>query len=282
MPLFYRSFLLCWFLLGILFGERVAFCSDTVEQKWFSRGIVAADHPAAAEAGLTILKQGGNAVDAAVATSFALSVVRPGSCGIGGGGFMVVWLAEEEKAVVLDYRERAPAAATRDMFQPGRYDHHPAELNRSRVGGLAVGIPGTVAGLCQAQEQYGQLTLKEVLAPVIELCKQGIPLDHHAREEQQDLIELFNRYPGLKSRFDSLWHDYLNRGIPWTDQSRFYSSQLPVLEKIAEQGPAGFYTGEVAKAIVETSRRSGGILTLQDLAEYKPVERKPLTGEFQG
>ncbi|MEZ6047132.1 MAG: gamma-glutamyltransferase [Planctomycetaceae bacterium] len=282
MRLLKHGFLLCWTLLSLLSGEGVAFAAETNEQKWFSHGVVAADHPAAAEAGLTVLKQGGNAIDAAVATSFALAVVRPGSCGLGGGGFMVIWLAEEQRATVLDYRECAPAAASRDMFLPGPFDQHPAELNRSRVGGLAVGIPGTVAGLCLAQEKYGKLELAEVIAPALKLCRHGIPLDHHAREEQSELIKLFEQHPGLKSRFTPLWKMYLNQGKPWTDEDRFYSPPGLVLEKISALGAEGFYQGKVAEAIVLASRRTGGILTHDDLAKYQPTEREPLKGEFQG
>ncbi|QDU79454.1 Gamma-glutamyltranspeptidase precursor [Polystyrenella longa] len=276
-----RILFYCCTPLALSLGDLPAVNADLTDDKWFSQGVVAADHPLAAEAGLTILKQGGNAVDACVATSFALSVVRPGSCGIGGGGFMVVWLAEEEKALVLDYRETAPEHSRSNMFQPGPKENHPDELNPSRVGGLAVGIPGTVAGLCEAQQKYGKLTLQQVLAPAIELCNQGITVDHHAQAEQADLIDLFTRHAGLRTRFEPLWKNYLNRGIPWTDNRPFHSPQKEVLELIAQEGPNAFYTGPVAEAIVDTVRRSGGIMTLADLKNYQPVERQPLQGEFQ-
>src|SRR5262245_17010459 len=125
-----------------------------------AHAVVAADHPLASAAGVEILRQGGNVVDAAVATSVALAVVRPESCGLGGGGFMVIWNAERREAVALDYRERAPARATREMFtERGR------DAAASRRGGLAIAVPGTVAGLCHALERHGTLGREQVLAP---------------------------------------------------------------------------------------------------------------------
>ncbi|MAT14323.1 MAG: gamma-glutamyltransferase [Planctomyces sp.] len=272
----------CFTPLVISLGDFAPVIADTPDDKWFQHGVVAADHPLAAEAGLKVLQQGGNAIDAVVATSFALSVVRPGSCGIGGGGFMVVWLAEEQRATVLDYRETAPANSSSNMFEHPADDHRRANLKASRVGGLAVGVPGTVAGLCEAQQKFGKLTLKEVLAPAIELCEQGIPLDEHARAEQRELLQLFDQHPGLRSRFRPLWKTYLNSGEPWTEQSRFHSPLKDVLVRIANEGADAFYHGPVAEAIADTVRRAGGILTTEDLTDFKPVTREPLQGDFQG
>ena len=130
-------------------------CNQTqqavAQQTSFSRAVVAADHVAASEAGARILREGGNVVDAAVATSFALSVVRPASCGIGGGGFMVIWDADHQKAAALDYRERAPAAATAAALQNDKSTPEPPSVR----GGKAVGVPGNVAGLCYVAEKYG-------------------------------------------------------------------------------------------------------------------------------
>ncbi|MEY3175833.1 MAG: Gamma-glutamyltranspeptidase precursor [Planctomycetota bacterium] len=245
----------------------------------YPRGVVAADHPAASAAGAKILKQGGNVVDAAVATSFALSVVRPASCGIGGGGFMVIWKAADQTAVALDYRERAPAQCTPELYantQPS-----PAEALSVR-GGLACGIPGTVAGLCLAAQRYGSLPLADLLQPAIELCEQGVPVDDHDIEVQTQTLEKLRRIPGYEQRFAVLIDLYLNKGRPWQHGDRFHSPQAPVLKAIARHGPAAFYEGAVAEAIVSTVRAEHGVLSGADLAGYQPSIREPLKGSFRG
>ncbi|MEY3457541.1 MAG: Gamma-glutamyltranspeptidase precursor [Planctomycetota bacterium] len=246
----------------------------------YSRGVVAADHPAASEAGASILRRGGNVVDAAVATSFALSVVRPASCGIGGGGFMMIWRAAEREAVALDYRERAPAGAVSELYLPERSGDLPEPA--SVRGGLACGIPGTVAGLCFAAERYGSFPLRELLAPAIALCEQGVVIDAHDIEVQGQVLEKLRRIPGYEQRFSGLLKLYLNNGRPWRPGDRFYSPQGAVLKEIAERGSQGFYSGAVAESIVRTVRGEGGVLDVADLAGYEPTIRRPLTGSFHG
>jgi gamma-glutamyltranspeptidase/glutathione hydrolase len=246
----------------------------------YSRGIVAADHPAASEAGASILRRGGNVVDAAVATSFALSVVRPASCGIGGGGFMMIWRAAEREGVALDYRERAPAGATADLYLSERGVGLPEPV--SVRGGLACGIPGTVAGLCLAAERFGSLPLSELIAPAIALCEQGVPIDAHDIEVQGQVLEKLRRIPGYEQRFSELLRLYLNNGRAWRPGDRFYSPQGAVLKEIAAQGARGFYAGTVAEAIVRTVRSERGVLEVSDLAGYEPTIRRPLTGNFHG
>ncbi|GAB4143097.1 MAG: gamma-glutamyltransferase [Planctomycetaceae bacterium] len=247
----------------------------------YPRGIVVADHRLASEAGAEILRKGGNVVDAAVATAFALSVVRPESCGIGGGGFMVIWDAKKQRAVTIDYRERAPRKASPAMYRDPQNPKR-AVASLSRRGPLAVAVPGTVAGLCYAVKHYGKLDLKTVLAPAIRLSKVGVSLDPFALKSQKRMQAAFQKNPRWKTRFPGLWRKYLNGGTAWTKTDRFHSPLRDVLERIASQGRDGFYKGEVAQAIVSEIQRGGGLLTLQDLAAMRPVVRKPLVGRFDG
>ena len=239
----------------------------------YENAAVAADHPSASQAGVEILKQGGNVVDAAVATAFALSVVRPASCGIGGGGFMVIWNAEAQQAIVLDYRERAPGKASRNMF---------ARAEESRKGPLAVAVPTQVAGLCSAVEHYGRLDIKRVLAPAIRLARDGVPADRATITAQRVALAEFNKHPKYRDRFAPLYRKYLNSGKSWKKGERIRSPQLAVLERIAEKGSDGFYRGPVADALFEVCGTGKGILTRDDLAATKPIVRKPLQTSYEG
>jgi gamma-glutamyltranspeptidase/glutathione hydrolase len=235
----------------------------------YQNGVVAADHPLASEAGAEMLRRGGNVVDAAVATAFALGVLRPEGCGIGGGGFMVIWNAERQEAVAIDYRERAPRAATRDMYEKTAKEGivPPA----SEVGGLAVAVPGDVAGLCYAVEHYGTLDLKTVLAPAIRLAREGVTVDDSMRSSQKSVLADFAKRPEHRKRYAALWSHYLNEGEPWREGARFDSPLEDVLTRIAEQGPSGFYEGVVGESIAAAVQKAGGVITVQDLAEVKPV-----------
>ncbi|MCA9117652.1 MAG: gamma-glutamyltransferase, partial [Planctomycetaceae bacterium] len=247
----------------------------------YHQAVVAADHPAASEAGLAMLRQGGNVVDAAAATSFALAVVRPASCGLGGGGFMVIWNAEKQQAIALDYRERAPHRATRNMFtRAAEASPDAPEALLSRRGGLAVAVPGTVAGLCHAVEHYGKLDLSTVLAPAIRLCEEGVPVDPHMREVQQGMLRGMS--DSEKATYAPLVRLYLNEGKPWQAGDRFHSPLGPVLQKIAATGSAGFYSEEVGRALVQAVQQQGGLLEPEDLQNVKPVVRKPVSGEYRG
>lgn len=249
-------------------------------EKVYEHGVVAADHPLASAAGIAILKAGGNVVDAAVATSFALTVLRPASCGLGGGGFMVIWNAKDQKATVIDYRERAPAAATPDMYAKLPGTDKQRQL-ASRQGPLAVAVPCTVAGLSYAVKEYGTLDLKTVMQPAIQLARRGVPINDHMRSVQRGMLARIKQGTLNPEEFKTLIDDYLNHGKPWNDDDRFFSPQLKALELIAEHGRDGFYKGAVAEAIVAACGESaGGILTLQDLKVTQPVIRKPLTTTF--
>lgn len=237
----------------------------------FSHAVVAADHPLASAAGAEILQQGGSVVDAAVATSFALAVVRPESCGLGGGGFMLIWNVDLQEAVALDYRERAPTAATRDMFtQPG------VDPSASRRGGLAVAVPGTVAGLCFVLERYGTMNLRQVLAPALRLARGEIPVDAAMRAAVDDVRIDLRAVPEAHERYAPLFARYLD---PITSRREFRSPLADVLERIAAEGPAAFYVGSVASAIVSTVRSQGGIITADDLRHTRPIHRRALLGK---
>ncbi len=241
----------------------------------WTHGVVAADHPLASQAGLEMLQQGGNVVDAAVATSFALAVTRPYSCGLGGGGFMMIYLADDQSAVMLDYRERAPSSASDDMFHD--------DPKSSRKGGLAAGIPGTVAGLCYAHRQYGKLPFTKVIEPSIRLARDGYPIDVFAVNIITGLINTSNDLIS-KERFPPLWKGYLYDGkLPQVGDT-FKSPLLPLLLKIQKEQERGFYTGEVARSLVKTSNRQGGIWTEKDLenSDHRVVPRTPLATTFDG
>lgn len=272
--------LLRWSFPGLLLIVLLPVQSSLAAAEEYQHAVVAADHAAASAAGLRILREGGNVVDAAVATSFALAVVRPASCGVGGGGFMVIWDAEQQQSVALDYRERAPAAATADMFiRPQPADG--AEPLSVR-GGLACGIPGTVAGLCLANARYGRLPLQQVLQPAIELCEQGVAADPHDREVQRSALGRFGEHADYSQRFQQLRLQYLNGGTAWSEEAVIRSPLGRLLRLIAEQGPQAFYEGPVAAAIARTVQRAGGVMTTADLAGYQPTVRKPLQGQFHG
>lgn len=261
---------------------RAAEPAAPTDEKVYKQAVVAADHPLASAAGLAILKAGGNVVDAAVATSFALTVLRPASCGLGGGGFMVIWNAKDQQATVIDYRERAPAAATHNMYAKLPGTDKQRQL-ASRQGPLAVAVPCTVAGLSYAVKEYGTLDLKTVMLPAIQLARRGVPINEHMRSVQKGMLARIKNGTLNPDEFKTLVDEYLNQGKPWKEDARFFSPQLKTLELISEYGRDGFYQGAVAEAMVAACGKSaGGILTLEDLKTTEPIIRKPLSTNFDG
>lgn len=240
---------------------------------------IAADHPLASAAGLEVHRAGGNTVDVAAAVGFALAVVRPASSGLGGGGFMVIWDAEEQRSVAIDYRERAPAAAHASMYYDSSGEAIP-EL--SRTGHLAVAVPHHVAGLSHAVERFGRLSLKEVLAPAIRLAREGFPLDEHAVSVRKNTLRQFERDPQLAERFQPFVEQYLNGGKAPKVGDRFVSPLAGLLEDLAARGPSAFYEGPAAEAFVREMERGGGIITLEDLKSVAPREREVLSAEWDG
>lgn len=264
-------------LLGCKSGPAAA--PESNANSVYLNGAVAADHPVASQAGLEMLKQGGNAVDAAVATSFCLSVVRPESCGIGGGGFMLIYLPatadREARCVALNYRETSPAAVGPDYFAK-------APAGASKSGAQAVAVPGTVKGLCHALEKYGTLKLPVVLAPAIRAAEHGVRADATFVESANELAATLEKYPELREMAAPIWMDLCDKGRVRIGDIVRQPHQARALKRLAEQGPDAFYKGEIARAIVQTIQSRGGAMTLDDLASYSVCEYEPLHGDFHG
>lgn len=229
----------------------------------------------ASDAGLAILKKGGNAVDAAVAVGFALAVTHPQAGNIGGGGLMVIRFADG-KSTTIDYREMAPAKATRDMFLDAQ--GNPVS-ERSLVGPLAAGVPGAVAGMAYAQKKYGKLPLADVMAPAIALAGRGFVIGPSLA---RSLASPFTRK--LLGRFEeSTRVFYKAGGVPYEAGETLVQPDLAAtLTLIARLGPDGFYKGKTADLIAAEMTRSGGLITQADLAAYTPMEREPVTGTYRG
>ncbi len=236
------------------------------------KGMVVSQRAVASQVGADILKGGGNAVDAAVAVGFALAVTLPRAGNLGGGGFMLIHLAKENRTIALDYREMAPAAAHRDMFldRDGNVDEQ-----KARFSLLSAGVPGTVAGLSFALEHYGTMTLSEVIEPAIQLAKQGITVSY-------DLSERIKERPHLRT--PSTCRIYFKKGcIPYEAGERLVQKDLAwSLRQIQQNGPGAFYRGAIARKITREMKRNGGLITMKDLAAYHPVVRKPVSGHFKG
>jgi gamma-glutamyltranspeptidase / glutathione hydrolase len=233
-------------------------------------GMVASNSVLATQAGVEILRGGGNAVDAAVAVGFALAVAYPEAGNIGGGGYAVLRLADGRSAAV-DYRETAPAAATRNMFvaPDGKV------TDKSLVGHLASGVPGSVAGLLALLEKHGSLPRARVMAPAIRLARDGFVVDEIFRASIAQNADLIKRFAGASL--------FLPGGAPPAVGSRFVQPALAAtLERVAAEGPGGFYRGPVAEAIVAEMKRGDGIISAADLAGYQPAWRTPLTGSYRG
>ena len=236
-----------------------------------ARALVVSPHPVVTEAGVEMLRAGGNAVDAAVAAAFALAVAQPQSTGIGGGGFLLVRLADG-RAFAIDARETAPAAATPDLYtRPG------VPENASLVGGLAVGTPGLVAGLALALAAHGTLPLARVLEPAIRLAEHGYEVGPYQARYIADLEQR-----GVGAHLPELARVHFPPG-PIDARTRIVQTDLArTLRTIAAQGPSAFYEGPIADAIAQAVKEHGGILTAGDLARYRPVVRAPLVGHYRG
>lgn len=226
--------------------------------------------------GREILRAGGNAVDAAVATGFALAVTLPRAGNLGGGGFMVIHRADGDN-IALDYRETAPASHFRDVFLDEKGE---ASSDKSRWSGLAVGVPGTVAGLALAHERYGSgdFTLAELMAPAIALAKDGFTVSPALADILADerVRERLEADPEAREMF------YRDGSPPAAGSKLTLPHLAGTLERIAAEGPSGFYEGPVAEAIVATVAAHGGDMTLADLAQYEPKVREPVIGTFRG
>jgi gamma-glutamyltranspeptidase/glutathione hydrolase len=236
-----------------------------------AHGMVATDEELGSQAGVEILKRGGNAVDGAVAVAFALAVVEPAAGNIGGGGFMLVRLADG-RTTFFDYREVAPAKATRDMYIK---TDRTLDKELSVIGYKSVAVPGTVAGLELALKTYGKLKLADVLAPAIHLAEDGFPVSEKlARQLEGERAEL--------QQFTISRRIFLNDGKMFHPGDAFKQPELAAtLKRIAKNGAAEFYRGETAKMLVDDMSRMGGLITLEDLAQYQPKVREALHANYE-
>lgn len=234
-------------------------------------GMVAADHVLASRAGTEILQQGGNAVDAAVATAFALAVVRPYSAGLGGGGFMVIRL-KSGSSIIYDYRERAPAIAHKDIYLNAQGK---PIISDSKLGHRAAAVPGQVAGLTMILKKHGSLSLAQVMAPAIRYAEKGILADDNYVKSSTKVKDKLALYPQTAKIF-------LNHGKPFKVGERMFQSDLAkTLKTIAKEGAKAFYEGSIAQAIVKEMQGKNWI-TAQDLKNYKVSIRQPVTSTYNG
>lgn len=235
-----------------------------------TKGAVVSAHPLASEAGLAILKMGGNAVDAAITTQLALAVVYPAAGNIGGGGFMVAHLADG-KNVTLDYREKAPGKAHRDMYLDANGN---AITSLSINGHLAAGVPGTVAGLFAAA-QYGKLPFRKLIQPAIDLAEKGFVITADEASDLNRTQEAFVKYNTVTPAFVS--------ATPWKAGDTLVQKDLAnTLKRIRDKGQAGFYDGETARLIVAEMQRGKGIISYEDLKSYAAKERTPSVFDYKG
>jgi gamma-glutamyltranspeptidase/glutathione hydrolase len=239
-------------------------------------GMVASQEARATRIGVDVLERGGNAVDAAVAVGFALAVTHPQAGNIGGGGFMLIHLADRNEDIAIDYRETAPQATTRDVFLDANGE---ADPRKSRDSGLGVGVPGTVAGLASALERYGsgKFTWAQLIAPALDAARNGVAVE-------DDLADALPRAQPRLARWPSTAKIFLNPDgvVLAPGQSLVQADLAASLDMIARDGPRGFYQGPIAEKIVASVRAAGGLMTLDDLAAYRPVIRTPLRGTYRG
>ena len=255
--------------------DQAIYSEDAIHHPvWAKNGMVATQEALASDIGLKILKDGGNAVDAAVAVGFALAVTLPRAGNIGGGGFMMIYDAKQGKTVALDYREKAPSSASRDMYLDKDGN---AVSDLSRYHGLAVGVPGTVAGLLKALDNHGTMSRGQVMAPAIALAENGIEVTAGLSESLEALSDRLQKWPSTKKIFFK------------PDGSAYQPGELlrqPELAKslklIAAKGADGFYKGETARKLVKAVNEAGGNMSLQDLANYRAIARVPVKGDYRG
>ena len=256
------SMVLFWVSACLLTGLTVGFPTEYAAV--FSREAVAADHAEASKAGAEILLAGGNAADAAAATMLALGVVNPASSGLGGGGFALYYRASDRSLTFLDFRERAPRAASRTMFEVETQDAEGPASAASQLGGLAAGVPGEPAGIEALVERFGKLSLREVIAPALRLAEQGFEVSK-ALSAMGSAFAVQLRKDPLMARWDLRAGATLRR-----------PSLARVLRAFAEKGAAVIYGGVIGQEIAASVQEHGGIMTLQDLRAYRVRTREPL------
>jgi gamma-glutamyltranspeptidase/glutathione hydrolase len=255
-------------------GALGAHSVPAVEPVAARNGMVVSQHYLATEAGLQVLKEGGNAVDAAVTVGFVEAVVLPAAGNLGGGGFMLAHLAEKDSVIAIDFREKAPAAATRDMFLDSSGNPDPEQ---SQYSYRAAGVPGTVAGLALALERYGTIPLTRALKPAIELAEKGFRVDSYLHGSLVSAKRRMEACPASMAIF------FKPDGSPWEIGERLVQKDLArSLRKIEKLGPRAFYQGSIAEKIASDMAAHGGLITREDLASYRPAVRKPVRGTYRG
>jgi len=274
-----RHFIIACLSIGVL-SSACAGPESGVDPEWPLAGesivteapsaMVVSGSPLASEVGRDILQQGGNAVDAAVAVGFALAVVHPEAGNIGGGGFMTIRMDDSVSAI--DYREMAPAAATHDMYID--LDGDPTAL--SWTGHLAVGVPGSVAGMLEAHARFGRLSRQEVMAAAIELARDGFLVDRYRQRSIDNHRARLYIFPASREAF------LPNGQAPVTGTVWSQPDLARTLQTISDRGPDGFYRGWVADLLVEEMERGGGLITHEDLAAYRAEWREPVEFEYRG
>jgi gamma-glutamyltranspeptidase / glutathione hydrolase len=241
------------------------------EPVYARKGMVVAQEPLAADVGVAVLKSGGNAIDAAVAVGFALAVTHPFAGNIGGGGFMLIRMADG-RSTFIDFREKAPRKATHDMY----LDASGNVTQDSLLGWRAAGVPGTVRGLELALKKYGTKPWSELLQPAIHLASAGFPISYQQMRSFRFSADSLSQFPDSKRIF-------LKNGSFYDWNENFQQPELArTLERIARDGAKDFYEGETAHMLAREMEKNGGLITLDDLREYQAVERKPLEGDYKG
>jgi gamma-glutamyltranspeptidase/glutathione hydrolase len=252
---------------AILSGDR----SVPVEAK---NGMVVTSHSLATEVALEVLKEGGNAIDAAVTAGFALAVTQPRSGNIGGGGFMLVSSEKKKEVVAIDYREKAPAGATKDMFLDADGN---ADQKLSRYSHISAGVPGTVAGLALALDRYGTITLADALAPAIKLAEKGFVVTPRFSKGVKSKKDRLFKFEAGKKKFLKADGSFYEPGDIYIQ-----ADLAETLKRIAKNGTKGFYEGKTAALIVAEMQKGKGLITLKDLKNYQPKIRKPISGTYRG
>ncbi|MCV3217000.1 gamma-glutamyltransferase family protein, partial [Plectonema radiosum NIES-515] len=262
------------FYLSILFNSQIASATVTLPLRT-KKAMVVSANPLGSEAGLEMLRKKGNAVDAAVATTFAISVVEPFSAGIGGGGFLLMHSAQTGEMKALDFRERAPLKATKNMYLDAQGKVRP---NVSINGYLAVATPGTVAGLYELHRRYGKLPWQEVVKPAIALANNGFILSQQPT---------WRSLPVYEQRKQAILANPAARAI-FTRNGEFYQPGERLIQRdlgktltAIAKNPQDFYTGNIARAIASDMAKNNGLITLEDLKSYKPIWRTPVCGNFR-
>jgi gamma-glutamyltranspeptidase / glutathione hydrolase len=261
-----------FFLTVILLGGCQQQLQPNLQQQRSKQVMTVSAHPLASAAGLSVLQQGGNAVDAAAATALAISVVEPFSAGIGGGGFLLLRRAETGTVQALDFRERSPKRATRDMYldkQGGK-----VRPRASLDGHLAAGIPGTVAGLYTVHREYGRLPWAAVVAPAIALAQKGFPVSSRFTKATLLRKDAINKNPAARDIFT-------RNGVLYQPGEVLVQQDLARTLRQIAQNPQSFYRGDIARAIAADMAKNGGLIALEDLKNYTPIWRNPVCGKFR-